>query len=366
MNPNFTNELDTLKRNHEKETEEKHKKMGIEDVGENGKDFADDSKGSKAVNEIFNLLVFGAISLIPLGLVTLLSPTWNWSLYTTVLFWVDYMTVQFVSWYVRVWVFNNSMRKLMEKSPIYKNHEKNIQDFVDKDFQTPFIDTYADKDRQERKIRAFKRKIKLELIKLNNKYHINNLSQHFKLTSNGSKRAEKPFEMKSDIKYHNKLANHLWANKQLKINDKINSLFDKLTDEWIENNIDTVKVKYSEVSKTILVSGHTPSQTVNDEANYDPETFKVFMKFTLPTVVFISAMMFLLYPLIGSGLSDDISAWGIFFTKVLLVASGGVMIAINKRQLFKATHIKAMSERNSTLNKYYKDFTKKKEEVAIS
>lgn len=364
MNEDFAKQLNELKETHETD---KHHKLELKDVGEkvSGDDYKDYQNASKFFNELFNVLVFGAISLIPLGLITLLDPNWNWRMYATWLFWVDYLTIQVVSWYVRSWVFNNSMRKMMEISKVYHNQELNIQDFVDKDHVEPFIDKYAEDDDEQRKIRAFRRKIKLKLIKLNNKYHINNLSKHFKSTQNGIISASQPFEMKSDIKYKTNLVNSLWAKKQDKINIKINSLFEKLTTEWVENNIDTIKVRYSRVSKSILVSGYTPSQTVNDEANYKTESFKVFMKFTLPSFVFVSVIMFLLVPLIGSSVSNDVGVWGIFITKVLLVASGGVMIAINKRQLFKATHIKAISERNSTLNKYYKDFTKGKEKVAV-
>ena len=53
--------------------------------------------------------------------------------------------------------------------------------------------------------------------------------------------------------------------KITKINNKVNAKFEKLTTEWIDNNLDTIKIKYSKVSKSILVNGFTPNQTVNDE-----------------------------------------------------------------------------------------------------
>jgi hypothetical protein len=106
---------------------------------------------------------------------------------------------------------------------------------------------------------------------------------------------------------------------------------------------------------------------VNDEANYKTESAKVFLSSTMPMFIFVSFIMFLIVPLFGSGLSKDLNAWGMFLTKVALVASSIFMVWINSRKLFRATEVKASGERSSTLNKYYKKHEAKKlREVAIS
>jgi hypothetical protein len=93
---------------------------------------------------------------------------------------------------------------------------------------------------------------------------------------------------------------------------------------------------------------------VNDEANYKTESAKVFLSSTMPMFIFVSFIMFLIVPLFGSGLSKDLNAWGMFLTKVALVASSIFMVWINSRKLFRATEVKASGERSGTLNKYYK------------
>ena len=86
----------------------------------------------------------------------------------------------------------------------------------------------------------------------------------------------------------------------------------------------------------------------------------------MPMFIFVSFIMFLIVPLFGSGLSKDLNAWGMFLTKVALVASSIFMVWINSRKLFRATEVKASGERSSTLNKYYKLRQAKLKEVAKS
>ena len=257
---------------------------------------------------------------------------------------------------------------------VYLKNENQIQTFVDKDHDEPFIDEYADVDNRERKTRAWRRKIKRKLIRLNNRWHINNMSEHFKLTQNGINIASTLFVLKSDkltlwiirkgfrcifkpfVWFHNLLS----KNKQRKLNNRINRLFGLITDDWIINNIDTIKVLYSKVSKSVLVNGFTPKQTVNDEANYKTDSAKVFLSETMPMFIFVSLIMFLIVPLFGSGLSKDLNAWGMFLTKIALVASSIFMVWLNSKKMFRATEVKAVSERNTTLNKYWKRYEAKK------
>lgn len=332
--------------------ETKHKKLNLEDVGENKSE--DNQLKNYWVGELFNILVFAVVSLVPIGLLTLLDPNWDWSKYATWLFWVDYLTIQGVSWYGRWWIFSTRTRYFLLVDKTYLKNEKQIQEFVDKDFEEPFIEKQADEDNKERKIRAWRRKIKRKLIRINNRWHINNMSQHFKITANGENTTSKPFELKSDKK--------IWVFIKNRLNAKIDRLFELLTNEWVETNIDTIKVRYSKVSKSILVNGFTPNQTVNDEANYKTESAKVFLSQTMPMFVFVSFIMFLIVPLFGSGLSKDLNAWGMFLTKVSLVASSIFMVWINSKKMFKATEVKAIVERNSTLNKYWKKQELKKQQ----
>lgn len=326
------------------DTSKQKKKLALEDVGVNPNE--DNPLKNYWVGELFNILVFAVVSLVPIGLLTLLDPNWDWSMYLTAFFWVDYLTIQGVSWYGRWWIFSTRVRRLILVDKPYLKNEEQIQDFVNKDFEEPFIEQLADEDNHDRKIRAWRRKIKTELIRMNNRWHINNMASHFKTTQNGENIVSKPFELKSDKKIY------VW--KQKRLNTKINVLFERLTNEWINNNLDTIKIKYSKVSKSILINGFVPTQTVNDEANYKTNKGKVFLSETMPMFIFVSFIMFLIVPLFGSGLSKDLNAWGMFLTKVALVASSIFMVWINSRKLFRATEVKASGERSGTLNKYYK------------
>jgi len=365
----FDKEMGTItKTDEEKNTVEKHKKLHLKDVGDNGD--PENPLKNYWVGELFNILVFAVMSLVPIGLLTLLDPKWDWAMYGTWLFWVDYLTIQGVSWYGRWWIFSTRTRYLLLTEPVYIKNEQQIQTFVDKDHEEPFIEEYAEEDNRERKTRAWRRKIKKRLIRINNRWHINNMSTHFKITNNGRNIVPTVFILKSDKIYlwikkkgFKRIFNvfviiHNWlvSRRQRKLNNKINRLFGLITDEWIENNLDTIKVRYSKVSKSVLVNGFTPNQTINDEANYKTESGKVFLSQTMPMFIFVSFIMFLIVPLFGSGLSKDLNAWGMFLTKVALVFSSIFMVWLNSRKMFKATEVKAIGERNTTLNKYWKKY----------
>lgn len=308
----------------------------------------------KWYGEVFNIIVFATLSLVPLGLITLVDAKWDWSTYATWEFWIDYLTVQGVAWYVRIWVSRTRMRNLKFSNQIYITKENNIQDLVDKDYEKPFIDEHATLDDETRKIRAWERKNKIKLLKMTNKHRINNLTSYVKTFLNEQNGILKPFELESDKKYRLKWLNRLWVKKQAKINAKINSLIHKLAKEWITQNINTQKVKYNRVSKTILISGLVPSTKKGDDADYKTNSSKVFLKRTLPSFIFTAAFMFLILPLFGSGFSKEITAWLKFITKVIMIASSGIMMWLSSPDMFKETEIKATSERETTLNKYYK------------
>lgn len=308
----------------------------------------------KWYGELFNILVFATLSLVPLGLITLVDAKWDWSKYASWEFWVDYLTVQGVAWYVRIWVSQTRIRNLKYTNPIYITKENNIQDLVDRDYEKPFIDDYATKDDEMRKIRAWERKIKTKLLKITNKYRINNLTSYVKDTLNIKIDSVEPFILESDKKYRFKWRNRLWVEKQAKLNITINDLVHKLSKEWITLNITTQKVKYNRVSKTILISGIAPSIRKGDDADYKTNTTRVFLKRTLPSFIFIASFMFLILPLFGSGLSKELTAWLKFITKVIMIASSGIMMWLSAPDMFRETEIKATSERETTLNKYYK------------
>lgn len=299
-----------------------------------------------ALSEAFNILVFAIVSLVPIGLTTLFTPNWDWSTYATAMFWVDYLIIQAVSWYGRTWSFNTRVRHLKGTHTQYLQKKQNIQKYVDIDYTTPFIDESAIKDDRSRKIKTHKTSIKIKLIKIANKHRINNLSSELSLRINAENQVDTPFLMKSDKKYR--------VGKERALNHKINGLFEKLSDEWILNNIDTVKVRYSEVSKTILTNGYSPTQTVDNHNDYKTNAGRIFLSNTLPSFIFSSFVMFLVVPLLSSGIANTWGAWLTFLTKAGLVASSVVTIAIKSVPMFEATELKAISERENTLNNYDK------------
>lgn len=309
---------------------------------------------SGKISDIVFLVISSIAVLTIVGLIELIDGEFDFSRYSTISFWVEYLMIQIASWLMRILYKIVGDRKEYRENMTYHAIKKDIQKIVDYDNEKPFIDIYAEKDRINRKTIAWKNKIRYKILKICNKYKINNIVRHLNNPLNSDIDTLEPFELKSDIITLNN------SKKALKVNKMIDELMRQLTKQWIDNNLDMQKVKYNNVSKTILVNGFS-SNSGNDSGignNYQENNFKHFINDNIVGFLITAIFLFLIIPMIGSGFKKDPTAWLKFLTKAFTVFFAGIMSWWNNNQLFTKTKIKALTERNDTLNKYYKDFTK--------
>lgn len=303
-----------------------------------------DNRG--AISDIVFLVISSLVILAILGLNELVNMNFDWSMYSDIAFWVDYVATQFAVWSIRVIVRVVADRKEMRENMQYLQADKSIQDYVDKDSKSPFIEEEAEIDRLNRKTIAFKNSVKRDLLKLSNKHQITNIIPYMNDVESGTNEIE-VYNVSSDKLFRSE-------NHKNKIENKLKLLVGKLSPKWLDANLQNQKVKFNDVSRTILVSGKVSKSNNELGANYKENNTTEFMKLTIPSFLLMASLSFLILPMFGSGLIKDGSAWFKLFVKIGMVGFSGLMMWFNNPELFRITKLKAIVERDNTLNIYDK------------
>lgn len=315
------------------------------------------SKNKEYIGDILFGIIWGLITLTMIGLLDLIDPNFDYENYKTVYFWIEYITLQGALWSIRVLMKQLGDKKEFRTNVGYIKLQNDLNKFVEKDSEQPFIEKHAQIDRYNRKKNAWLNKQKRKLIKIANKNRITNLVDYFNYFEKNENRDDfnlEPFEMKTDIAYTKERKQKRWINKQKRISKNINLIFNKMKTNYIEQNIDTLKVKYNEVSRPILVSGSTNQDNDLLGGNYKEYNTREFIKLTLPGALFAAFFMFLIVPFSESSFIKDPSAWFKFISKTFLIAFAAFTMWNSNPELFRKTKQKALSERVNTLNQYYK------------
>lgn len=348
----------------ENRIKEKFNKLNFKDVGISKDETA--LGGSKIWEILLNvILAFATLAII--GLAELFSPDWEWAIYASSTFWISYGLTQSASWFARVWIYVTRLKKHQLTDKHYENINNHIQVYVDKDFEEPFIEVEANIDNFRRKKRAWTTKQKRKLVKLSNHYRVLNILPVVKEINNIDL-DKSPFKMETDyvilkrwceFKWFWSFRVKLFEKTKSRVSSKINRVLKTITDEWVENNLETIKIKYHKVSRIILTNGYTAKNSDDNTPDYKENKGHVFVKYTIPAFVFASIFMFLIVPLRGE-FNNTASAWFQFITKALIVFMSGAFMWKSSQEIFDQTIKKASDERLSTLNNYAKKHEKAK------
>jgi len=324
----------------DKYIEEVFKKIEAKDLG--AEKTKEESKVASIVGEVLVDIFLGLLTLVIIGLSELFSPEWDWAIYASSAFWIGYILTQSASWFARVWIYITRNRHHEQVDEEYLATEQLIQDFVNADYDTPFIEEEATKDAFNRKKRAWVNKQKLKLLRISNRYRVTNVLNAVKNVNN---EAIDAFELKTDRK--------LSVSTKNSVNRRIRRILETITNDWCENNLDGVKVKYNKVSRIILTNGYVASKSIDGTPDYKKRTTSTFINATVPSFLFISIIMFIIIPL-GTEIDKSGSAWFQFLTKFFMVFVSGALMWFNSHDMFNRTIKKATIERLSTINGYAK------------
>lgn len=316
--------------------------------------------------EIILTLLFALMTLFILGIYELFKSDWDWSIYRSHDFWIRYGLLQGASWFARIWIYIIRLKHYKRTDKTFIKLENEMQDFVDADFETPFIEEEANKDDFNRRKRAWLNKQKTKLIKVANKYHITNILPSVK-DVNKLEFEMHGFQLKSDKKMRN--------STERRVNRKVTGILKTIREDWCEQNIETLTsnkwrrfskyyIEYNKVSRTILTSGYVSNKHSDGTPDYKENSAQAFAKNTIPAFMFVSIFMFLIIPLTGD-INNSADAWFKFISNFMLVLASGAMMWYNTPELFKQTSLKAIAERVATTNGYAKKrgITIKRKEV---
>ena len=308
----------------------------------------------KFIGEWLITIAFMLITLVIIGLPTLFTMGWDWSIYASSSFWINYFTVQFASWFSRVWILLVKTRQNKMLNVLWIKTGSSIQKYVEQDTNAPFINYNCEITNRERKIRVYKNKQKLKVLKLSMKYKIENILNTLENTLHSF---TEPFKIKSGIITHkeNKRVSKRLKRRLEKVEYRINQILQTLSDDYIKTNLDNIKVKYNKVSRTILTNGYAPSGDINEIGySYKKKTTENFLQATLPMFLFVSAIMFLIVPLLGD-MNKDWNSWYKFITNMFLVIASAGTMWYSADEIFNKTELRVLIERDDTLREFSKN-----------
>lgn len=342
-------DLEQTIKNAEKNNEEKKLTEEIKNLKNKIKNEA--KQRSWFIGEWVLTLFFMIITFFIVGLPSLFEFGWDWSIYASKRFWTNYFMVQTASWFARVWILMLRTRRNEKFDDKYTKSSNEIQGFIDMDAKTPFINYNCRITNKERKIRAWKNKQILTILELSRKISAESIINTIKNIDNIDLEA---FEFKSGLITKNKKGKPL--KRKIRLIDKnkrtIKELLKTITSEYIETNFDNLKVKYNVESRSVLATGYAPkNENAELGVSYKKHKAKKFFEKTLPTFLFISAIMFLLVPLLGE-LSKDWNAWYQFITNSFLVFASASMMWLNADEIFTETDLRVLLAREDTLRRF--------------
>lgn len=320
---------------------------------------------NKIKNNVSNILIsigFGFITLVLLGAMTLINAEYDASKILTFEFLSQWVTLQITVFVIRIWFTNMRKNKEMNVNEPYLITKKGLQELIELDGETPFIEHYAKIDDKDRKVNAFKNGIKLKIHKLSYKYKLNFITSFIMEAEN-----ENTFDLlkekgiTSDIDISNVKFKKRWLKKLDKVEKKIVQYLIYLTDDWILVNIDSVKVKYNGVSRDLLTNGFSAKKDNLNGETYEGNAVKNFMLQFLPAFIMVTAFTFVIKPLSSSDFNTNLDAWLLFFTNLFSVVFSGFTAWNSGRTLFEKDILTPLMKRENRIKIYHKQYLKDKQ-----
>ena len=301
-------------------------------------------------------------SFLMIGIQQFAEPQFDPYFFMIAKFWCEYLPFITATWLILFATTTGAFKIYMEIDHSYTELESQIQDHVNEDSKNPFIKKGALLEDRENKKRAYKRKLSRELSKKMKKYGIGTfdvLVIYLGLV-----------EPKKDDDGNIGISTELLL-KGIKIKPKrenavkgsLQALYEMLSDEYLEANIDNVRIKYTQVTPTLLTHGFSPRTKETYEPNYQAnDKSQIIQEFGVGQI----ATMIIMFVLLSLDLVSKETSWAtwVFFgLKAFQLLWAYLKGSARAKVLFKRTHVKALQERANSLNEYRRQFGKKKEEV---
>lgn len=335
---------------------------------------------SKYASQVFMVI----LSLFLVGIQQFAEPQFDPYFFLRPKFWYDYIPFVTAQWLILFAVITGNAKWMSEVDMTFKKISLSIQDHVDRDKKTPYIFEGAKIMDKERKVRAFRKSISRQVDKLIKKYKFGTFANMYaflvekeiKQVNKKTKVVGQDEEGKDIVETYDEVIRHdvakvrpklkgIGAKKEYELKQEINTLLTKLTDEFIEENIDHLKVKYAQVTEAGLINGFKPRSQQEYESDFQEHTTSAILnEFGVGQIAMMAiGFVMLSLDLVLKGVS--ITTWVFFVFKMFILIWVYFKATFRSKIIFQKTNLKAVQERDSMLDRIERMILKKekKEEV---
>lgn len=345
--------MDGLNKLKEQAKEEKNK-MTVAEIYNNSREISR-YYSQKTINVFLRYLpeiLMILLSSTLIGIQQFADANWNWRAIFEATFWYEYIPYVMALWIVLISAINGKIKYLLVNDLMYLDLNETIQKYIDNDTNGE-ITKIANKEDRERKIKKYIEKKSYELEKNLKKYNINTiqvLEVYLGLKTLDYLNVETD---ENQTKLNLLMLNGIKIPKRKEnlIKTKLLGLYNELQHDYIEKNIDNIKIKYNRVTYTILTNGKTKSN------NYDGDTtlkenlgVEIFSEFGVFQFIMMGAMVFWLAMelTLKEPSMETVIRFG---TKLLMLVWNYIQASFRTPIIFKNTYIRATRERLQILQK---------------
>lgn len=329
---------------------------------------------SKYASQVFMVV----LSLFLVGIQQFAEPQFDPYFFLRPKFWYDYIPFVTAQWLILFAVITGNAKWMSEIDMTFRKISLSIQDHVDRDKKTPYIFEGAKIMDKERKVRAFRKSISRQVDKLIKKYKFGTFANMYaflvekeiKQVNKKTKVVGQDEEGKDIVETYDEVIRHdvakvrpklkgIGVKKEYELKQEINTLLTKLTDEFIEENIDHLKVKYAQVTEAGLINGFKPRSQQEYESDFQEHTTSAILnEFGVGQIAMMAiGFVMLSLDLVLKGVS--ITTWVFFVFKMFILIWVYFKATFRSKIIFQKTNLKAVQERDSMLDRIERMILKK-------
>lgn len=312
-------------------------------------------------------------SVLIIGVYQLFKTKFDPKIFLSAEFWGNYLTYQVAVWILIINIITMMYKVYKKKNDLYVSLKKEKDFYVTVDIQKPFIGIHASKERTRRKTNAYKNYMNNKINGILDKHEIYDLKEFLEFDDKEyvyiPKNASKPKTMWfiDKVSY---LMFVLSVRKDKNIRKKVNMLLNRLTDEWIERNIESVKTSkrtftFANVTKEKLISGSKGLQHNDGESDFEEHGFSVFFEYYLTGFLFISLIMFVILSLGLEPVGYTSETFVLLGMKIFMLMFNAFFTWSKTEETFEKTKLKVLEETTSELGKYFNSSFKQEEKEML-
>ena len=299
----------------------------------------------RAIWEVRLLVIIQLFSLVIIGLDKFLTATWSWAIFKDPEFWSSYLLYTIANWSVIIGWILRRFTVLKKDNQKYVANINHIQEKVNLDYDTPFIEEQANIEDTMRKVEVFKNTVYNKLYKLAVRHKIRDLDAFYRDNDNYTKELLKPF----------KRVKKWFKTKEYKrVYNVVLDYLEKLKKDWQKKYLASQKIDYPRVTRSHIASGLKPTGKYYKFNTYESKVFSTTLKAILPSSLTFSLIGFIVLSFQFIGKDAELSDYLLFFSQIFLIIINVVLIISILDGIFDRTYLKSTDERRTDIEKFYR------------